>query len=119
MIMQSAFSDKNHKKTKRKGEKTMANQIRIAPETMRERAKAYRAEADIVGGVIKKMDSLLSQLMGEFEGDASQAFNDRYKELRPGFVKAEELVREIATSLDATAKVYEETDGKIAGLMRG
>ena len=96
----------------------MANQIRITPDTMRERATAYRREADTVGGVIKKMDNLLSQLMSEFEGDASVAFNERYTELKPGFVKAEELIQEIASALDATAKAYEETDGKIAGLMR-
>lgn len=96
----------------------MANQIRITPDTMRERAVAYRREADTVDGVIKKMDNLLSQLMSEFEGDASRAFNERYTELKPGFVKAEELIQEIANALDATAKAYEETDGKIAGLMR-
>lgn len=97
----------------------MANQIRITPDTMRVRATAYRNEADTVDEVIRKMDSLLSQLMDEFEGDASAAFNERYTELKPEFVKARELIQEIAAALDATAKVYEETDGKIAGLMRG
>lgn len=96
----------------------MANQIRITPDTMRERANEYRREADTVDGVIKKMDNLLSKLLSEFEGDASAAFNERYTDLRPGFVKAEMLIQEIATALDATAKVYEETDGKIAGLIR-
>ena len=40
----------------------MANQIRITPDQMRERATQYRAEADTVNGVIGKMDSLLQQL---------------------------------------------------------
>ena len=51
----------------------MANQIRITPDQMRERANQYRAEADTVNGVINKMDSLLQQLQGEWEGAASEA----------------------------------------------
>lgn len=97
----------------------MANQIRISPDTMRERANQYRREADTVDGVIKKMDALLSQLESEFEGDASQAFSARYQELKPGFVKAEELIQEIATVLDATAKRFEETDIHIENQLRG
>ena len=46
----------------------MANQIRITPDQMRERANQYRAEADTVNGVINKMDSLLQQLQSEWEG---------------------------------------------------
>ena len=92
----------------------MSNQIRITPDQMRERAKQYRNEADIVNGVIGKMDALLQLLQGEWEGAASESYAARYQELKPGFKKAEELIREIATSLDATAKIIEETDIGIA-----
>lgn len=37
----------------------MANQIRITPDQMRQRANDYRRESDTVNGVINKMDSLL------------------------------------------------------------
>ena len=97
----------------------MANQIRITPDQMRERAKQYRAEADIVNGVINKMDSLLQQLQSEWEGAASESYAVRYQELKPGFMKAEELIREIAATLDSTAKIGEETDTSIANQFRG
>ena len=84
----------------------MANQIRITPDQMRERANQYRGEADTVNGVINKMDSLLGQLQAEWEGAAS------------GFMKAEELIREIATALDSTARIVEETDTSIANQFR-
>ena len=42
----------------------------------------------------------------------------RYQELKPGFMKAEELIREIAAALDSTAKIVEETDASIAGQFR-
>lgn len=92
----------------------MANQIRITPDQMRERANQYRAQADTVNGVIAKMDSLLRQLLEEWEGEASKAYEARYQELKPGFMKAEELIREIASALDATAKHVEELDRDIA-----
>lgn len=81
---------------------------------MRERAGQYRVEADTVNAVISKMDSLLQQLQSEWEGASSESYAARYQELKPGFVKAEELIREIATALDSTAKIIEETDADIA-----
>ena len=92
----------------------MANQIRITPDQMRERANQYRAEAETVNGVIGQMDSLLQALQGEWEGSASESYATRYQELKPGFVKAEELIREIAAALDSTARIVEETDSSIA-----
>ena len=96
----------------------MANQIRITPEQMRTRATQYRAEADKVNAVIMQMDSLLQQLQGEWEGSASESYAARYQELKPGFMKAEELIREIATALDSTAKIVEDTDASIASQFR-
>ena len=64
----------------------MANQIRITPDQMRQRANEYRAEADTVNGVISKMDSLLSALQGEWEGAASESYAARYQELKPGLL---------------------------------
>ena len=97
----------------------MANQIRITPDQMRQRANDYRREADTVNGVIVKMDSLLQQLQSEWEGAASESYAARYQELKPGFMKAEELIREIATALDSTAKIVEQTDSEIANQFRG
>lgn len=96
----------------------MADQIRMTPDTMRTRAGEYRSEADTVNQVISKMDSLLQQLQSEWEGAASESYAERYQELRPGFVKAEELIREIAAALDSTANIVEETDQNIASQFR-
>ena len=81
---------------------------------MRQRANDYRREADTVNGVISKMDGLLQQLQSEWEGSASESYATRYQELKPGFMKAEELIREIAAALDSTARIVEETDSEIA-----
>ncbi len=96
----------------------MANQIRMTPDVMRQRANQYRTEADTVQGVIHRMDNLLTQLQGEWEGAASESYAARYQELKPGFLKAEELIREIAAALDSTAGIVEETDSRIASQFR-
>lgn len=97
----------------------MAGQIRITPDQMRSRAGEYRTEASNVGEVISKMDSLLSALQSEWEGASSEAYASRFAELRPGFVKAQDLINEIAQSLDSTAQTLEETDSNIANAFRG
>ena len=97
----------------------MANQIRITPDQMRQRANQYWAEADTVNGVISKMDTLLQALQSEWEGSASESYATRYKELKPGFMRAEELIREIAKALDSTARIVEETDSDIANQFKG
>ena len=96
----------------------MAGQIRISPEQMRGRATEYRNQAGTVGDVISKMDQLLNALQGEWEGDASKAYEEKFNELRPGFVKAQDLINEIATALDNTAKTLEETDANIGSQFR-
>ena len=96
----------------------MAGQIRITPDQMRSRANEYRIEAENVQGVIRKMDSLLSQLQSEWEGESSRAYANRFGELRPGFVQAKNLIDEIARALDNTAATLEETDAQIAAGLR-
>lgn len=92
----------------------MPGQIRITPDQMRGRASEYRAQAGNVEEVISKMDTLLNQLQGEWEGQSSEAYAARYSELKPGFVKAKELINEIAHALDQTANDLEQLDSEIA-----
>lgn len=64
------------------------------------------------------MDALLKNLQGEWEGSASEAYAARFSELRPGFVKAKELIDEISAALKKTAQIVEDTDNSIANQFR-
>ena len=66
-------------------------QIRMTPDSMRGRANEYRTEAEHVGEVISKMDTLLQNLQAEWEGAAATSYAEKFGELRPSFVKAQEL----------------------------
>ncbi len=92
----------------------MATQIRMTPDTMRTRAGEYRTEGGNVENVISKMDTLLEQLAGEWEGAAADAYAVKFGELRPSFVAARDLIEEIAASLEKTAETIEYTDSQIA-----
>lgn len=97
----------------------MAGQIRIGPDAMRGRAGEYRNQAEAVNNVITAMDALLGALQSEWEGAASVAYANRYEELKPGFIRAEELINEIADALTSTASIMEETDSSIAAQFGG
>jgi WXG100 family type VII secretion target len=83
-------------------------------DTMRGRAGEYRTEAENVQNVIDKMDRLLDTLLTEWEGAASEAYANKFAELRPSFVKGKELIDDIAMALDKTAEAVESTDTQIA-----
>ena len=94
------------------------NQIRLTPEQMHKRAGEYREQAAKFNEVITRMDTLLTSLQSEWEGAASESYAARYQELKPSFVKTEELIGDIALKLDQAATIYEQTDTDIAGQLR-
>lgn len=97
----------------------MAGQIRMTPDQMRARAGEYSNEAGKVQDTITKMDNLLKTLQGEWEGAAAESYSARFAELRPSFVKAKELIDEIAKALQVSAQTLEETDQNIAAKLKG
>ena len=96
----------------------MADQVLITFEQMEQRAKEYANEADKVNATIKAMDDLIPRLLDEWKGDSSVAFANRYRELRPGFVDAQELITEISSALRKVAQRLREVDSDIAGGFR-
>lgn len=95
------------------------NQIRMTPESMRERAKEYTVEAENIQQIIDKLDRLLQKLQEEWEGEASRAYAEKFTQLRPGFDNAKKLVDNISEVLIKTAQIVEDTDKNIAGQFRG
>lgn len=96
----------------------MSGQIRMTPEKMRARAAEYSTQAENLQSIITKMDALLKELQGEWEGQASEAYAAKFAELRPGFVKTKDLIEEISTALKKTAQIVEEADSNIANQFR-
>lgn len=96
----------------------MAGQIRMTPETMRQRASETDGHSNSMQELINKMDKLLATLKSEWEGDAMTGYEERYMKIKPSFKNAKELLDEIANNLRATAQIVEETDKNIASQFR-
>jgi WXG100 family type VII secretion target len=100
----------------------MAGQIRITPDQMRSRAAEYRnVQGNELQALISRMDNLLASLQAEWEGDAANAYAERWNSVvKPDIQnKMSTLLQEIATSLDKTASILEQTDAQIASAFRG
>lgn len=97
----------------------MAQQIRMAPETMNKRAREYRTEADKVRDVTTAMNKILKGLETEWEGAAAKSYVTRVTKEKKNVENVEKLIREIAKSLDESAKIVKETDARIAKAYNG
>lgn len=96
----------------------MAGQIRMTPETMRQRAVDTDKQVEAMQNLITAMDRLLTTLKGEWEGDAMKGYEERYNKIKPSFNNAKELLEEIAYNLRETARIVEETDKNIGSQFR-
>ncbi len=93
----------------------MAGQIRMTPETMRQRAGEVRGEGETFQDVINKMQNIINELQTEWEGQASQQFAQQFDTLKPSFNDMKQLIDDIGSQLDATANAVEQLDQDIAG----
>lgn len=92
--------------------------IKMTPEQMNKRANDYRNESAKFEEVIGNMTRLVGLLQEEWKGEASVAYAQRFDELKPSFEKANQLILEIADSLDKSAEITAETDAQIASSYR-
>lgn len=85
-------------------------QLRVTPEQLRGRASEYRAQGTEVEGVIAKLDSLISTLESEWEGNSAARYISQYSDLRPSFVSMQQLIADLASSLEQEANKFEIAD---------
>lgn len=104
--------------SERKEEREMASEIKLTPEQMRNRARSYAKERDTLEKSIQNMDKLIRALQSEWKGEASKAYAERYTALKPAFNNARELMDELSKNLNASAKIMEDTDNKIASQLK-
>jgi WXG100 family type VII secretion target len=97
----------------------MSGIIRVTPAELVDMSKRYSNEGGELGLLIGRLDSMIGQLQGMWEGEASNAFRDQYEELKPSFVQMQNLVEDISRQLDKTAIALQEADANIAGQIRG
>jgi WXG100 family type VII secretion target len=97
----------------------MSGIIRVTPAELATMSTRYNSESSQVGEQIVRLDNMIGDLESMWEGEASRAFSDQYKSLRPSFVQMQQLLEEISTQLNNTGKALEDADNQIASQIRG
>ena len=92
----------------------MAGQIRITPEQMRQRAGEVQRNGQEYDQIITNMGNLINALQTEWEGQASQKFEQQFQDLRPSFNAMSELFQDLTGQLNGTAEALERMDQEIA-----
>jgi WXG100 family type VII secretion target len=92
----------------------MAGQIRITPDQMRQRANEVQRNGQDYDQTISNMGNLINGLLTEWEGQASQKFDQQFKDLKPSFDAMSQLFADLTQQLNSTAQALEQLDQDIA-----
>jgi len=96
----------------------MAGTIRMTPEQMRQRSGEVRTQGETFQSVIDKMQHIINELRTEWDGAASEAFEQQFVRLKPSFNDMRQLIEDISTQLQNTANAVEQLDQEIASRFR-
>ena len=96
-----------------------AGRTGMTPEAVESIARKFDQEGENVSGIIDKMVAMCDELAGVWEGEAVEAYQEKFLDLKPGFESTAALIHEIATALTDTAKAFEENDRSQASKYRG
>ncbi|HWL23879.1 WXG100 family type VII secretion target [Peribacillus asahii] len=97
----------------------MSGIIRVTPAELESMSTRYNGESSQVGEQIVRLNSMIKELEGAWEGEASRAFSEQYEALKPSFIQMQQLLEDIAVQLSNTGKALADADNQIASQIRG
>ncbi|MBD7965258.1 MULTISPECIES: WXG100 family type VII secretion target [Fictibacillus] len=97
----------------------MSGIIRVTPAELVDMSGRYSNESSQVGEQISRLNAMISQLEGMWEGEASKAFSQQYEALKPSFLQMQQLLEDISAQLNNTSRALEDADNQIASQIRG
>jgi WXG100 family type VII secretion target len=97
----------------------MSGIIRVTPAELVSMSNRYSSESSQVGEQVSRLDTMIRELEGMWEGESSRAFSEQYQTLRPSFIQMQQLLDDISSQLNSTAKALEDADQQIASQIRG
>lgn len=97
----------------------MSGIIRVTPAELTAMANRYKHESGEVESQIGRLDGMIGELQGMWEGASSAAFAEQYERLKPHFHEMSQLLMEIGTQLDSAGAAMQDADQQIASQIRG
>ena len=92
----------------------MSGQIKMTPEELKSKAQTYQKGSDQIEDVLSQLRRVQGELVGEWEGQAFERFDDQFRELEPKVEKFSHLMEEIKVQLDKTAQAVQDQDQALA-----
>ncbi len=97
----------------------MSGIIRVTPAELESMSTRYNSESSQVGEQIVRLNGMIKELEGAWEGEASRAFSEQYEALKPSFIQMQQLLEDIAVQLSHTGRALADADNQIASQIRG
>lgn len=97
----------------------MAGIIRLNEDGLKIASNELKTQSSDLGELIARAQNTVGSLEQSWEGAAAESFRDQFAELKPGLLKAKELLNTIAVQIDQTLAAAQDLDNSIAGQYRG
>lgn len=90
-------------------------QIRATPELLKTRSTECGTQAEAIGTVIEQVSRIMENLQGEWEGAASNAYNEQWLETLPHITRVKENLETASHQLREIADATDDLDKRMAG----
>lgn len=90
----------------------MEGQIKVTPEELRTASSEFSSADTKVANLTQEMMSLVTSLAANWEGEASQAYINKFRELDDDMTRIHTKIQEHSTDLEEMAKLFEDAERK-------
>ena len=90
----------------------MEGQIKVTPEELRTASSEFASADSKVSNLTQEMMQLVTSLASGWEGEASQTYINKFRELDDDMARIHAKIQEHSTDLDEMAKVFEDAERK-------
>ena len=88
----------------------MQGQFKATPEELKAASSEFATVDGKVTNITSEMMTLVTSLASDWEGEASQAYINRFRTLEDGMQKIHNKILEHTNDLEEMARVYSETE---------
>ena len=84
--------------------------LRVTPDVLKGRAAEYANHRDSLGETISQLDTLMSNLESEWDGEAMTEYRETYRILKDQLQKGQSFLGAVSVNINASADGYAAAD---------
>jgi WXG100 family type VII secretion target len=90
----------------------MEGTLLVTPEELLNASSAFSANMSSVQSITTAMMEIVTQTSGYWEGEAREAYVNKFNQLQDDIEKIHKMIQEHVTDLEAMAKTYQQAEQK-------